>query len=162
MIWLAPLFTLLGTALGAGATLLADRIRWRRETSRQDQRARRDSYVVFLTAVQDANAGVRSALAGDHAPDESRSSAARSAFRGAGLFAAREQLALMAPDAVVAAADQALRQARQLRDLVIAGRRIDDAGYLRALDRFQAALDAVRSAMRTDLGTAPLTVELAL
>ncbi|MCF4138571.1 hypothetical protein L1856_20425 [Streptomyces sp. Tue 6430] len=54
MDWLAPVNTLTGAAIGIGSTLLADRIRWRRDREALDRDTRRQAYAAFMAALSDA------------------------------------------------------------------------------------------------------------
>ena len=161
MDWSIPLSTLLGAFLGVGATLVADRARWRRESQQRRTDLRREVYADYLAALHRANDALR-ALSLSDPPEAGRASAAREAFRGGGVQAAREQVALTAPAAVVQAADTAFGSQRALRDLVAAGVPASHPDYAAALDTHIGALDRLRNAMRADLGEPPLSVELTM
>jgi hypothetical protein len=53
MDWLAPVNTLTGAAIGIGSTLLADRLRWRRDREALNQDTRRQAYAAFMAALSD-------------------------------------------------------------------------------------------------------------
>jgi hypothetical protein len=62
--WSAPVSTLIGAVVGVGATMLADRSRWKRDQSRERDQLRRDSYGSYLAAVIAAHEAMRAAGAG--------------------------------------------------------------------------------------------------
>jgi hypothetical protein len=152
----AALLALLGTVVGASLTLLADRVRWRRDQAQHRYEVRRDAYAVYLTALHAASEGVRAVSLGEHPPEAPRPSAARTAFRSANLSGSREQLVLLAPAPIVGAADETFRSLRELRDLVGQGGGLESPGYQQMLTRYQLALKRLRNAMRADLGTPAL------
>jgi hypothetical protein len=63
--WSAPVSTLVGAMVGVGATMLADRSRWKRDQSRERIQLRRESYGSYLAAVIQAHEAMRvAAVAG--------------------------------------------------------------------------------------------------
>lgn len=157
MSWSAPLLALLGTVVGASVTLLADRARWRRDQHLRRHEALRTSYGAYLAALHATSEEIRAVSLGEHAPETSRQSAARTAFRSAKLNIQREQLVLMAPEPVVRASDETFRTLRELRDVVGDGADRQAVEYQAILDRYQAALASLREAMRADLGSPTLS-----
>lgn len=156
MSWSTALLTLLGTIVGASVTLLADRVRWRRDQHQRSDDARRDAYATYLAALHVTSEGIRAVSLGEHGPETSRPSAARAAFRSANLNATREQLVLLAPALIVRAADETFKGLRELRDLVGQGHDLESPDYRQVLDRYQLVLKTLRNGMREDLGTSPL------
>ena len=92
--WSTALPTLLGTIVGASVTLLADRVRWRRDQHQRRHDARRDAYATYLAALHATSDGIRAVSLGEHTPETPKPSAARAVFRSANLNATREQLVL--------------------------------------------------------------------
>jgi hypothetical protein len=156
MDWSAALPTLLGTVVGASITQVADRIRWRRDQDQRRQESRREAYAAYLAALHAGSEAIRAVSLADHVTQDSRLSAAREAFGGAGLRSTREQLVLLAPESVVRVADEAFRTLRELRELVGKGHDVESPDYQQTLTRYQAALKASRNRMRADLGTPAL------
>jgi len=155
--WSAPLLALLGTIVGASVTLLADRIRWRRDRGQRRVEALRNTYGTYLAALHATSEELRSVSLGEHAPQTSRSSAARAAFRVAQLNACREQLVLLAPrEPTVRVGDETFTTLRELRDAIGQGSDVDSPDYRQILKRYQGALYELRNVMRADLGSPPL------
>jgi hypothetical protein len=155
--WSAPLLALLGTVVGAAVTLVADRVRWRRDQSQRRQEVLRAAYGAYLAALHATSEEIRVVSLGERPRGTSRQSAARAAFRSAQLNACREQLVLLAPEPTVRAGDGTFTALRDLRDVVGHGGDLDSPDYQQVLTRFQAALKALRNSMRTDLGSPSLT-----
>jgi hypothetical protein len=156
MSWSAPLLALLGTIVGASVTLLADRVRWRRDQDQRRLEALRNAYGTYLAALHTTSEEIRTVSLGEYPPETSRQSAARSAFRSAKLTACREQLVLLAPQQIVRAGDETFTTLRELRDIVAHGGDIDLPEYQQVLKRYQAALHELRNVMRADLGSPTL------
>jgi hypothetical protein len=159
MDWSATLPALLGTILGASITLLADRIRWRRDQDQRQQESRKEAYAAYLASLHAASEAIRAVSLADH-PAEALTGAARDAFREAGLRSTREQLVLLAPESVVRVADDAFRALRELRDLVGDGHDLESPDYQLTLGRYHAALAASRNRMRADLGSPGLSADV--
>lgn len=156
MAWTAVVSTLLGAVVGLLSVLLADRVRWQRERAERWSVARREVYAAYLAALQQAGEGLRIVSLGHGPAGTTRDAAARAAFRDAALVPAREQVVLTAPADVVHAADEAFRHLRALRVRVGEGQDVHSPGYREDLERFHERLHALRNAVRTDLGIAPL------
>jgi hypothetical protein len=154
--WVTVLLALVGTVVGASITLVADRVRWRRDQRERRFEVRRDVFAAYLAAVHVASEALRAVSLGEHSPEVARSSTARTAFRAANLNAAREQIVLLADTSVVRAADETYRELRNLRDVVGQEHNHDSTVYQGVLHRYQRALKGVRTAMREDLGVPPL------
>jgi hypothetical protein len=150
MSWIPVVATALGAVIGLGAGLLIDQVRSRREDTQKWLAARRDAYVSYLSSLHDANEAMRAVSLGEYSPDLTRSAAARAAFRDAGLTQAREQIILLAPEAVIIAADEAFRSLRALRDRIGQGEGLAD--YEPVLSDYAGRLQALRDAVRRDLG----------
>jgi hypothetical protein len=69
--WSPALLTLLGTIVGASVTLLADRVRWRRDQHQRRHDARRDAYATYLAALHATSDGIRAVSLGEYAPETS-------------------------------------------------------------------------------------------
>ncbi|GAA0473908.1 hypothetical protein GCM10010361_42810 [Streptomyces olivaceiscleroticus] len=143
---------LLGTVLGASVTLLADRIRWRRDHALLSQKTRREVYAAYLAALHTGSERIRAVVLGD-ATAADRLSAAGEAFRAAGVYQAREHVALLASEAVACSAGQVLYRLRDLRDLAARGLSPASSDYEHAVMRYDEALTDLRTAMRQDIGS---------
>ena len=152
MNWLAAALTLAGTIVGASITLIADRVRWRRDQDQRHHQTRRDSYATYLAALHATSDAIRVVSLNEHDPQVSRVSAAVTAFGSAHLTAAREHVALVGPESVVHAADATFRSLRNLRDLLRQGHDLESSEYQQGLAQYQLTLYALRNVMRSDLG----------
>lgn len=104
MDWVAPVSTLIGGLVGIGSTLTVERVRWQRDQRRQLDEVRRQVYVRYLTAIVETE-GALHRLAST-APDAVDVQAAMEAWRDHRVDLCREELRLIAPPAVVEAADR--------------------------------------------------------
>ncbi|OPC77841.1 hypothetical protein B4N89_36855 [Embleya scabrispora] len=157
MDWIAPVSALVGTALGVAATLVADRLRWRRETTERQTDLRRQLYAEYLAAVSRMR-GILVDVARDVPPGAAdREQRIRAGFLSPGAYELRHRLAIVAPSDVIAAARATFIALRDIRDCLIAGADATDPTF-RALEG--AALDDelhnLRQVMRRDLGAPPL------
>ncbi|MFD7815661.1 hypothetical protein ACFV6E_22420 [Streptomyces sp. NPDC059785] len=150
MSWSAVLPALFGAVIGALVTLLADRARWRRDVAFRSHQARRDAYTAYLAALHTGSEGVRAVVLGEDAA-ASRPQDAAEAFRSAGVYQARESLALLAPQAVADEAGRALHRLRDLRNLAADGHPAHSPEYRTALTRYDQSLTTLRTAMRRDI-----------
>ncbi|MGW5851802.1 hypothetical protein ACWFQ8_28310 [Streptomyces sp. NPDC055254] len=149
MTWL-PLFgTLLGAVIALSSALLVERRRERREDRTERRKAKQEVYARYLAAHADTRTQLRVLSVESGLTDEERGHRAYTAY--AACYASRYELAVLAPQSVLAPAREFDRRARHLRDLVIEGTNIQAQGG----ERMQEYLDAmklVHTAMRTDLG----------
>jgi hypothetical protein len=154
MDWSSALSTSIGAVIGIGATLIADRNRWRRDVSSRALEVRREAYTVFMTAMNEAGEAIRAVSLGDHSGDTSLDSVVREAFRSSGAHAALERLRLVAPPVVEAAAYAAFRSMRHLRDHYAAGSEPTEARAHSARMELERNVQTLRELMREDLATA--------
>ncbi|KUL57800.1 hypothetical protein OG330_14525 [Streptomyces albidoflavus] len=158
MEWIPLVSTALGAVIGVGSTLLADRARWRRDRAGQDLDVRRQLYADYTAALS----RIRTALnecAQEDIPAAERPRKVREEFLTPGAYEIRHQLAIVAPPEIVDAARSAFVVLRDTRDLLVAGASVDDAAYAELEERFDAAVVALRSFMRLDLGAAKSITE---
>ncbi|WP_329230920.1 hypothetical protein OG488_19390 [Streptomyces sp. NBC_01460] len=158
MEWIPLVSTALGAAIGVGSTLLADRARWRRDRAGQDLDVRRQLYADYTAALS----RIRTALnecAQEDIPTAERTRKVREVFLTPGAYEIRHQLAIVAPPEIVDAARSAFVVLRDTRDLLAAGASVDDAAYADLEERFDAAVAALRTLMRLDLGAAKSITE---
>ncbi|WEV25629.1 hypothetical protein OYE22_10800 [Streptomyces sp. 71268] len=144
--------TLVGTALGAtigvGATLVADRLRWKREETTRKQDVRRQLYGEYLTALTRTRGRLKEVRRADLAVDE-RARQAAAIFLEGGAYELRYQMALTATAPVVEHSDAALRKLRDVRDRIQEG--ATDEELQEELHLLIRAIKTLRDAMRTDL-----------
>ncbi|WP_421108454.1 hypothetical protein [Streptomyces sp. NEAU-S77] len=152
MDWLGPVNTLMGAGIGVGATLLADRLRWRREREALRQDTRRQAYASFMAALSEVYTRLHViAREGGSAEDAGR--AAHEAFASSNLYPLRYELALIAPWEVMEPTNQVFWKIRDLRDLVATGVTTEDPAFGKHLRDYLAAAETAQTAMRRDLGT---------
>ena len=160
--WSAPVSTLVGAVVGVGATMLADRSRWKRDRSRERDQLRRESYRNYLAAVIQAHEAMRAAATGTDGTDgtdgspESKRAAITEAFRSADPYVHRFDLSLVAPCDVVTLAVAVFRRVRDIRDLLLSGAVAESVEYREAQRAYYDAIKEMSDAMRQDLGSSPL------
>lgn len=152
--------TLAGTALGAlvgvGATLLAERARWRRDSAERARQERKEIYVACLTTFRQAHESMRAVAFGDQRWEAPALDAAvREALRASGCNEARDTAALFAAPEIVAAIDDAFYSLRRLMDVLAAGNGLDSAAFQEAQAAHRSAVRLAQAAMRRDLGSEP-------
>ncbi len=150
MSWLTSVIGLAGALIGASIAWVSDRLRWRREQAAKLLELRRSAYADYLAALHATSEGLRDAAEAS-APQPAD---IRAAFRAGNLYAAREQVELLAPPSVAQSAKRAFRQLRALRDLITTGASQDGQAYRQMLAEYQITLDGLRHRMREDLGMA--------
>lgn len=155
MDWSAAVSTLVGAIVGVGATMLADRTRWKRDQGRERDQLRRESYGSYLAAIIKTHEAVRSAATSHGSPDGKRA-AITEAFRSADPYVHRFELSLLAPADVVEDAVTVFRRVRHIRDLLISGVGAETAEYRAAQKAYYDAIKAMSDTMRRDLGSSPL------
>jgi hypothetical protein len=153
--WSAVVSTLVGAIVGVGATMLADRARWKRDQGRERDQLRRESYGGYISAIIIAHEAMRAAAVGD-GPPEGKRAAITEAFRSADPYVHRFELSLLAPADVVADAVTVFRRVRDIRDLLISGIGAESAVYRAAQTAYYDAIKAMSDTMRRDLGSSPL------
>ncbi|MFD0685692.1 hypothetical protein [Actinomadura fibrosa] len=149
MSWIPVLATAMGAVIGLGSALLTEHLRFRREHHQRFAAVRREAYTDYLSALHEANEAMRGVALGEY-PDSTPQQAARAAFRAAGVTKAREHIILVAPPAVITAADQAFRSLRTMRDRIGQGEQL--AEYEPVLLAYGEHLHELRDAIRHDLG----------
>jgi hypothetical protein len=149
--------TLIGTALGAvvgvGSAVVAERSRWKREFVTRERAVRRELYGEYLAALSRTRNELRSVARSPSTPAAERARLASESFRSGGAYELRYQMAITAPESVAGPSERALLALRTLNDRLEAGDDHTDATWSDAHEAFTEALAALRTAMRTDLGT---------
>jgi hypothetical protein len=156
MEWMTLAGTALGALVGVGATLLADRARWRRDSADQARQERKEIYVVCLTTFRQAHEAMRAVATGDQQREAAAVDAAvREAFRGSGCNEARETALICVPPPLAATIEDAYLSLRELRDVLAAGNPLASAEYKESRRAHTRTVTAAREAMRHDLERQP-------
>ncbi|GHE61230.1 hypothetical protein [Streptomyces capitiformicae] len=100
MQWTALLATALGAAIGIVSTSIADRARWRRDTSERDREALRTSFSPYVEALKEAYDAITHVSTEVDRPIDERAEVMRMVIGQHGVYAKQHQLELMAPLAV--------------------------------------------------------------
>lgn len=155
--WTAQIGTVIGAAIGISATVLAERLQWRRDKSDQWRQSRRELYAGFLAGLTEAHGRIRAAsYVGPHPDGYDTDTAIQEAFRASRVFELRHQLALIAPRNVARAADEAFYGMTTIRNVLRKGAPLQSAEYDDAVAAYRPKLLGLRDAMRVDLGVEPL------
>jgi hypothetical protein len=149
MSWISPLSALLGVLLGAGATALADRRRWRREAVTRLLELRTQLYADYLIAMEETGRDLLRVLR--TTTSEERATAAEVAFAGFNLGGTRQRIHVLAPLDVVRAADEVFRALRRARDYIVTADELDTPGLLVMKDEVGALRDRFQVAVRRDV-----------
>ncbi|CAM5736633.1 hypothetical protein STAFG_7892 [Streptomyces afghaniensis 772] len=149
MSWVSPLSALLGVLLGAGATALGDRRRWRRESVTRLLELRTELYAEYLVAMEDTGRDLLRVLR--TTAGEERETAAEVAFADFNLGGTRQRIHVLAPLDVVRAADEIFRALRRARDYVAAADPQDTPGLLAMKDEVGSLRDRFQDAVRRDV-----------
>ncbi|MFF9073261.1 hypothetical protein ACF1BP_18480 [Streptomyces sp. NPDC014735] len=163
MDWLPLASAALGGLIGSGSTLMADRVRWRREVTERtaerqraeqtQQRATRHGvYVEYLTALSRIRNGLREMAHDDVASPDERLVRLQQVFLDSGAYELRSQIQLVAPELVAEQAEAAYKSLRRLRMAIEDGASFQDIVYLERRDHYHGELATLKQALRRDLG----------
>lgn len=151
--WLSPVSALIGAAIGAGSTILAQRGQWRRELEQRDRDTRRQLYAAYLAAHHQSGEALWALANGIVNPDhENYLQAAHRAFNSESLYPLRAEIVVFGSKAVADATQEALATLRQLRDCIGQKNLAGSKAYLQAHTSARAKQKNMRSLMRSDLG----------
>ncbi|MFF9510129.1 hypothetical protein ACF1BU_23555 [Streptomyces sp. NPDC014724] len=145
MEWTTLVSTMSGAVIGVGSTLLADRLRWRRDAGERDREMLRSSYVQFLEALTQARDVISHA---SRASNAAQLEQVQSALLEHGVHVKQYQLELLAPSHVVSKARDAGYKLALYQDAVVAGARRADPECADARRAFRAAREELMEAMR--------------
>ncbi|MFD0448694.1 hypothetical protein ACFQ10_50235 [Streptomyces indonesiensis] len=150
MEWTTLIATLLGAIIAMASTLLIEVRKDRREAQGEWRRSKRELYAGYLATLAQVRSELQLLILDRDMPDDERPVAARRAF--ARCYDLRYQVEILAPRSVVDPALTYFRAVRRLRDA--AGASLGRQEVERE-DPFNVigTLEAVREAMRKDMGT---------
>ncbi|WP_371481532.1 hypothetical protein [Kitasatospora sp. NBC_00315] len=151
MDWAAPLSTALGAAIGVGSTLLAERSRWRRQTTDTERETLRALYADFLTALSQALDQIWQASRRRRLDPAVLEGAAQSALNDHQVYPRRFQLTVSAPESVAVLAKDAVDRLVAYRDLIVDGTPHADPRCREARRLYSDARDQLIAAMRATL-----------
>jgi hypothetical protein len=146
MQWSTLVATAVGTVLGVIATLVADHVRWRRDRTERDRDALRTAFTEYLAALSTA----RDAFARTE-PSPDRVGKGHVAIGEHGVYAAQQQLELVAQRTLVDKAGRATLSVLDFHDAVVAGHAPDSSEYVHAWRAVRQARTALIEEMRIAL-----------
>ena len=150
MDWTTLAATALGAFIGVGSTLVADRVRWRRDQADRTRQERRRIYVTALTTYRLAYEDMREATV--TADGRERAAAVRQAFRSSGCDEARESALLCAPQEMADVLEAVYGTLRDLQTAFATGDpALDSAAMQERRLKHAEAVWAARAAIREDL-----------
>ncbi|MDJ1134022.1 hypothetical protein [Streptomyces iconiensis] len=152
MEWLSPISTALGAGIGVGATLLADRLRWRREREDRALETRQQLYAEYSAALSRIRTALNEAANDPGLSEGERRVRVRELFLAPGAYELRHQLAILAPQEVIGASSAAFKLLRDTRDRIAEGADAASAEYAELEDAYDVAIAELRRVMRKDLG----------
>ncbi|MFI6678182.1 hypothetical protein [Kribbella sp. NPDC050470] len=135
------------------STLIAERVRWRRERQQRAKDSRRELYGQFLTSLNEAAESLWAVSLGDRRGTDGApfDETLRGEVHRTGLYSYREQVMILAPEGVRASADQAVDRVREYRDCLMSGSQTGSPVETAAMNAYKAAVKSLRQAMRSDL-----------
>ncbi|AWK11427.1 hypothetical protein SSP531S_29000 [Streptomyces spongiicola] len=151
MEWTALVGTVVGAAIGVCSTLVADRVRWRRDTGERDRETLRTVSAQFLEALTGARDAISDASRSGHLPVDERAELARASILAHGVHAKQYQLELVATPEVGRVAGDTAYRLLLYRDAVAAGHLRDDLECATARRAFRDARRELMTAMRSSL-----------
>lgn len=150
MEWGTLLSTLAGGGIATASASLLDHRRWKRESGDQHIQSRRTLYVTYLTALAAARNACRVAVR-DSSVDLSQHRPVlwETLEVCTGL---RYEVSISAPKFVVRPSDDSFELLRDICEVVTDGHGHSSDEYINARPRYDKAHQALRDAMRRDLG----------
>ncbi|MER6918772.1 hypothetical protein [Streptomyces spiralis] len=153
MDWTTLAGTGLGALVGVTSTLLADRVRWRRDLAERTRQERKAIYVTCLTKYRQAYEAMHTAAVTHRGqPGPALESAVREAFRASGCDEVRESALICAPETMADVIEAVYTTLRDLLEAFAAGSPpLDSAEFQEQRLKHARAVWAARAAMRRDL-----------
>lgn len=143
-----------GTAAGVASTLVADRVRWKRDRLHLQQDRQVENCVGFLRALMRAYEGLYDIACREDRAADRNYGAVRDLVAEAGTADSRQLLLVTAPSHVTVACEAAFAVLRELRDAVGRGLTVDTAAYQETDLKFRNALHDFRVEVRRSQGLA--------
>ncbi|PWI44785.1 CchlQ [Streptomyces sp. ICBB 8177] len=156
MEWGTLVATLGGAVIAMSGTLLADRLRARKEDDRGLGSRRREVYLEFIAATGVAHARLRELAQSAVSTTAGLDGASRDALAEAGVHQVRERLFIDASAPVAAAGQRMFERLRALRAAVAAGATLSSRAFHDAYHPYIDAVWAYRVAVREELEGRPL------
>lgn len=153
MNWGTMVATVVGAVVGVGSTLIADRVRWRRDHATASAVERRQLYGQFLGALIATRMSLSELLRDDESGPDERQRRASSVLHGGGVYELRYQVMITAPAAVVEDVEEAFQSLRKLRDRVAEAESPASPAYGQARQQHREAVRKLTSAMREELAS---------
>lgn len=150
MEWTTLIATLLGAVIAMTSTLLIEVRKDRREAQGEWRRSKRELYGAYLATLAQVRSELQLLILDRDIPAAERPVAARRAF--ARCYDVRYQIEVLAPRAVVEPALAYFRAVRRLRDAAGTGLSRQEVERENSFNVI-GTLEAVRDAMREDMGT---------
>ncbi|MER7768816.1 hypothetical protein [Kitasatospora sp. NPDC096140] len=151
MDWSPFASTALGAVIGVTSTLIADRVRWRRDHRDRHRDAKRLLYAEYLAALSRTWNEIRQAARNPTLPADERGRVAVEAFKSGGSYELRYQVSITASDGVEQSSVTAFRALRDLRDLVESGVTYTEPEYQEARRHWDRLFGELRLRIRADL-----------
>lgn len=153
--WIPLVSTVFGAAIALGGTVLADFARGRDERGRDSTAARQQAYLDFVLALGAALQCLRE-VAATPAGSDDRSSSANDALTRANVYPTRERFLMIAPPAVIFAAQLAFDSLVDIRDAVRDGAMLRSTEFHRVYHPYAEKVWMLRLASRDDVGARAL------
>lgn len=162
MEWIPIVSVMLGGVIASGSTLLADRVRWRRESQqramelrvqedRHRQELRHEVYAKYLAALSSLRNGLREVAHDRSLSNAQRVEKLKEVFLNAGAYEVRFQVQIIAPDSVIECSEAAYKSLRKLRIRIEEGATYEDVAYLSQRDDYHNKVTSLRVSIREDL-----------
>ena len=148
--------TALGALIALVATMLNERVKWRREQVSNRRKQCHETYVSFMSALSEAHERMRAEAVSPEHDGQARALAVREAFLAANCYPLRYQLAIVAGQEVVDGAEAVFQTVRDIRDLLAVGGAIGSEEYKVLRRRFGAGMRELQRRMRDELGVGPV------
>ncbi|WP_162929362.1 hypothetical protein [Streptomyces sp. YIM 130001] len=138
-------------ALGATTTLVADRLRWRRESRERHEVSKKSSYTSYLIALAAWRNGLRETAYNPGLAAEDRRAHARQALVDSQAYERRMEMLITASKDVVRESEATYKALRNMKDPIADGLLQDHPEYRTLVASFEARLQRLRASMRADL-----------
>ncbi len=148
--------TALGALIGLSSAILNEQFRWRREQVKDRAAVRRQLYSEYVAALTEVHENMRTLSRTDTLSRADLHQAVYEAFNAGGPYKLRYQMALVAGQQVLDAAEVAFRRMRDIRDLFAGGGKIEDDEYQTQRTSWGIELRSMQRAMRNELGSGPV------